>query len=145
MNSIVDNNIANMESILGRWRLKENINFTDFLSFTELPWYQIQIAKYSNIDLHLTKLDSMKYFKKVSSTFYNVEHTIHINDTFTTYKDGKRIKYSISDNKIITDIRGTIVDWQEIISFEDPYLKIEYVWGENGILKRASQLFEQSE
>jgi hypothetical protein len=132
-----------MEKILGKWKLKDSIRFTDFLSFTRLPWYQIQIANYSTIDLHLTKLSEMKYTKKVESLFYNVNHTIDINNIYKECDDGKKIKYSISDNKIITDIIGTIVNWQEIISFNDPYLQIEYIWEEKGETKTAQQIFEQ--
>jgi hypothetical protein len=134
--------INSMEALLGKWKLKENISFTDFLHFTQLPWYQIQIANYSPIDLHLIKLGNMKYSKKVESVFYNVLHTIHINNEFKQCKDGKKVKYQIIDNKIVTDIIGTIVNWQEIISFEDPYLQIEYKWNEDGESKRASQIFE---
>jgi hypothetical protein len=144
MNTITDHSsVKNMEKILGKWKLKDSIRFTDFLSFTRLPWYQIQIANYSTIDLHLTKLSEMKYSKKVESLFYNVNHTIDINNIYKECDDGKKIKYSISDNKIITDIIGTIVNWQEIISFNDPYLQIEYVWEEKGETKTAQQIFEQ--
>tara|TARA_B110001450_G_C17480875_1_gene424162 strand:+ start:323 stop:742 length:420 start_codon:yes stop_codon:yes gene_type:complete len=134
--------IDNMENMLGKWVLKENSNFTKFLSFTQLPWYQIQIANYSTIDLYLSKKGPMHYFKKVESIFYNVNHDIHINNEFKQCKDGKKIKYQLVDNKIVTDIMGTIVNWQEIISFEDPNLKIEYKWDEDGESKRASQIFE---
>jgi hypothetical protein len=144
MNTITDHSsVKNMEKILGKWKLKDSIRFTDFLSFTRLPWYQIQIANYSTIDLHLTKLSEMKYTKKVESLFYNVNHTIDINNIYKECDDGKKIKYSISDNKIITDIIGTIVNWQEIISFNDPYLQIEYIWEEKGETKTAQQIFEQ--
>ena len=144
MNTITDHSsVKNMEKILGKWKLKDSIRFTDFLSFTRLPWYQIQIANYSTIDLHLTKLSEMKYSKKVESLFYNVNHTIDINNIYKECDDGKKIKYSISDNKIITDIIGTIVNWQEIISFNDPYLQIEYIWEEKGETKTAQQIFEQ--
>ena len=142
MDTITDHSsVEYMEKILGKWKLKNSIRFTDFLSFTQLPWYQIQIANYSNIDLHLTKISEMKYSKKVESLFYNVDHTIDINNIYKEYNDGKKIKYSISDNKIITDIIGTIVNWQEIISFNDPYLQIEYIWEANGKTKTARQVF----
>ena len=144
MDTIIDHSsVEDMEKLLGKWKLKDSIRFTDFLSFTRLPWYQIQIANYSTIDLHLTKLSEMKYSKKVESLFYNVNHTIDINNIYKECDDGKKIKYSISDNKIITDIIGTIVNWQEIISFNDPYLQIEYIWEEKGETKTAQQIFEQ--
>ena len=144
MDTIIDHSsVEDMEKLLGKWKLKENIRFTQFLSFTQLPWYQIQVANYSTIDLHLTKVSEMKYVKKVESLFYNVNHTININNTYKESNDGKKIKYSISDNKIITDIIGTIVNWQEIISFNEPYLQIEYVWEEEGETKTAQQIFEQ--
>ena len=144
MDTIIDHSsVKDMEKLLGKWKIKENIRFTQFLSFTQLPWYQIQVANYSTIDLHLTKLSEMKYSKKVESLFYNVNHTIDINNIYKECDDGKKIKYSISDNKIITDIIGTIVNWQEIISFNDPYLQIEYIWEEKGETKTAQQIFEQ--
>mgnify|MGYP006132715609 CR=1 FL=1 len=144
MDTIIDHSsVEDMEKLLGKWKLKDTVRFTDFLSFTRLPWYQIQIANYSTIDLHLTKLSEMKYSKKVESLFYNVNHTIDINNIYKECDDGKKIKYSISDNKIITDIIGTIVNWQEIISFNDPYLQIEYIWEEKGETKTAQQIFEQ--
>ena len=59
----------------------------------------------------------MKYFKKVESIFYNVEQEININNIFKTCKDGKKVRYSIKDNKIITDITGNIVNWQKIAPF----------------------------
>jgi len=144
MDTIIDHSsVEDMEKLLGKWKLKDTVRFTDFLSFTRLPWYQIQIANYSTIDLHLTKVSEMKYSKKVESLFYNVNHTIDINNIYKECDDGKKIKYSISDNKIITDIIGTIVNWQEIISFNDPYLQIEYIWEEKGETKTAQQIFEQ--
>ena len=144
MDTIIDHSsVEDMEKLLGKWKLKDTVRFTDFLSFTRLPWYQIQIANYSTIDLHLTKISEMKYAKKVESLFYNVNHTIDINNIYKECDDGKKIKYSISDNKIITDIIGTIVNWQEIISFNDPYLQIEYIWEEKGETKTAQQIFEQ--
>ena len=146
MDTITDySSVENMENLLGKWKLKENIRFTDFLSFTKLPWYQIQVANYSNIELCLSKVSEMKYSKKVESLFYNVHHTIHINNTYKECNDGKKIRYSIKDNKIITDIIGTIVNWQEITSFNDPYLQIEYVWEEEGETKTARQIFEPKE
>ena len=146
MSTIIDSSsVTDMEKLLGQWKLKENTKFSSFLSFTQLPWYQIKIAKYSNIDIHLSKIGEMKYLKKVESLFYNVEHTININNTFKKTSDGKQIKYSLVDNTLVTDIIGTIVNWQEVISFEDPYLKIEYIWEVDGGTKRASQLFEKKE
>ena len=143
MNIITDHSkVEDMEKLLGKWKLKENIDFTNFLSFTRLPWYQIQVANFSNIDLFLSKLGEMKYSKKVESLFYNVDHVININNTYRVCEDGKKIKYSIKDNKIITDIKGTEVDWQEIIYYKKPYLQIDYIWKEEGTKKKASQIFE---
>lgn len=145
-NKITDtSSVKDMEKLLGQWKLKENTKFSKFLSFTQLPWYQIKIANYSNIDISLSKISEMTYFKKVESLFYNVEHTININNTFKKCSDGKQIKYSLVDNTLVTDIVGTIVNWQEVISFEDPHFKIEYIWKVDGDTKRASQLFEKKE
>jgi len=148
MNTISEHSrVEDMENLLGKWKLKENIRFSQFLSFTQLPWYQIQVANYSSIELQLSKISDMKYSKKVESVFYNVDHIININNTYKECNDGKKIKYNIKNNTIITDIIGTIVNWQEIISYKQPHLEIEYVWKEvdeegNSTTKTAKQIFE---
>ena len=52
-----------MEKILGSWKLVENLNFSEFLIYTQTPWYQRQIAEYSNINIVLTKTGEDMYNK----------------------------------------------------------------------------------
>lgn len=128
-----------MESILGSWKLKENKNFSNFLIFTQTPWYQRMIAEYSPIDVTIKKKDN-GYIKKIESTFYNTEEFIILDDKTRDY-DNIRKKYKLEENRIDCCVNGSIVNWNERIYKEGQNLVIEYCWLENGELKTASQDF----
>ena len=128
-----------MDNILGSWKLKKNNNFNKFLVFTQTPWYQRFIAENSPIDVSIVKKDN-GYVKKIESTFYNSEEFIILDDTVREYDKIKK-KYTFENNIIDTDIKGTIVNWNEKIYKEGEKLIIEYSWLENDELKFASQDF----
>ena len=131
-----------MESILGSWKLKENKNFSNFLIYTQTPWYQRMIAEYSPIDVTIKKKDN-GYIKKIESTFYNTEEFIILDDKTRDYDDNIRKKYKLEENRIDCCVNGSIVNWNERIYKEGNNLVIEYCWLENGELKTASQDFSR--
>lgn len=130
-----------MENILGSWRLKTNNNFNEFLVFTQTPWYQRLIAENSSIEVSIIK-DNNGYRKKIDSAFYNNEEFIILDDTFREYNNIQK-KYTLENNTIDTDIKGTIVNWNEKIYRQGTGLIIEYSWLEDGELKFASQDFSK--
>ena len=130
-----------MENILGSWKLKKNNNFTNFLVFTQTPWYQRFIAENSPIDVSIVKKDN-GYVKKIESTFYNTEEFIIPDNTFRDYNNIKK-KYNLENNIIDTDIKGTIVNWNEKIYLQGDSLIIEYSWLEEDELKFATQDFSK--
>ena len=128
-----------MENILGSWKLKKNNNFSNFLVFTQTSWYQRFIAENSPIDVSIVKKNN-GYVKKIESTFYNTEEFIIPDNTFRDYNNIKK-KYTFENNIIGTDIKGTIVNWNEKIYLQGESLIIEYSWLENDELKFASRDF----
>ena len=44
-----------MDRLLGNWKLLLNENFSEFLKFTQVPWYQRKLAEYSGIDINISK------------------------------------------------------------------------------------------
>jgi len=128
-----------MEKILGSWNLKKNNNFNKFLVFTQTPWYQRIIAENSSINVSIIEEDG-GYTKKIDSAFYNTEEFIILDDTFREYNNIQK-KYTLENNTIDTDIKGTIVNWNEKIYRQSDSLIIEYSWLEDGELIFASQDF----
>ena len=130
-----------MENILGKWKLEENINFGDFLIFTQTAWYQRQIAEHSNIDITLTKLDENKYNKTVDALFFTQNEDIILDGKEREYEGNIKKSYLLSDNAIDVSITGSIVNWKERIKFKEPYLYVEYSWITYDEVCSASQKF----
>ena len=130
-----------MENILGKWKLEENINFGDFLIFTQTTWYQRQIAEHSNIDITLTKLDENKYNKTVDALFFTQNEDIILDGKEREYEGNIKKSYLLSDNAIDVSITGSIVNWKEKIKFKEPYLYVEYSWITYGDVCSALQKF----
>lgn len=128
-----------MDNILGSWTLKNNKNFNKFLEFTQIPWYQRLIAEHSSINVLIIEKEG-GYVKKINSTFFNSEEFIILDDTFRKYDEIKK-KYTFENNIINTDIKGTIVNWNEKIYKQGDELIIEYCWLEDNDLKFATQDF----
>tara|TARA_B110000971_G_C20005626_1_gene498983 strand:- start:732 stop:1127 length:396 start_codon:yes stop_codon:yes gene_type:complete len=128
-----------MNDLLGKWKLTKNIKFDSFLKFTQVPWYQRQIAAYSPIDLLLTQT-SFGYSKAISSLFFNSHEEIKLDGEYRMYDKIKK-KYEQSDDKIKVDIIGTIVNWNETLSYKPPILTVEYTWKEGEENKSAKQEF----
>jgi len=129
-----------MNNILGSWKLEKNNNFDKFLIFTQTPWYQRLIAEHSPIEVSVLK-QGEGYIKKIDSTFYNSEEFIILDNSFREYNNIKK-KYTFDNNDVIdTDIKGTIVNWNEKIYKQGDKLIIEYCWLEDNDLKFASQDF----
>ena len=131
-----------MDNILGLWKLKKNNNFNKFLVFTHTPWYVRLIAEHASIDVSIVK-KSNGYLKKIESAFYNSEEFIILDNTFRKYDYGVLKKYTLENNVIDTDIKGTIVNWNEKIYRQDDSLIIEFSWLEDEELKFATQDFSK--
>jgi len=133
-----------MLSLLGKWRLIQNNDFNEFLIFTQTSWFERKIAENSNINVEIKKINENIYHKSIESLFYNTKENITLDNTFKLY-DKIQKRYSYNNDRIKTDIIGTIVNWTESIFLNDNnQLVIEYVWTENGTNQHASQVFDKS-
>ena len=133
-----------MDSLLGKWKLKRNNDFNTFLIFRQTSWFARTNAENSSINVEIKKTDDKTYHKSIDSLFYNTEESITLDNTFKLY-DKIQKRYSYNDNKIITDIVGTIVNWTENIFLNDKkQLVIEYVWSENENEQHATQVFDKN-
>lgn len=132
-----------MNYLLGKWYIHKNTNFDNFLKFTQVPWYQRKIAKHSNIDLEISKIDDKNFVKKINSMFYKNEERIILDGDYHKNNTVKR-KYSIDDSEnptITVDVQGSIVNWIEKIYYEDPHLVVEYIWKGKYEFVYAKQFF----
>tara|TARA_B110000208_G_scaffold71514_1_gene92001 strand:- start:49 stop:453 length:405 start_codon:yes stop_codon:yes gene_type:complete len=133
-----------MEKILGSWKLVENLNFSEFLIYTQTPWYQRQIAEYSNINIVLTKTGEDMYNKSVDSVFYTQNEDIILDGTEREYAENIKKSYTFNDKSIDVNITGSIVNWTEQIKFIEPNLFVNYKWFINDKEFSASQVFNRS-
>ena len=132
-----------MDSFLGKWRLIKNNDFNLFLMFTQTSWIERTVAENSNINVEIKKITDNSYSKSIESYFYNAQENIKLDNTYKLYDKLKK-RYSYNENKIQTDIIGTIVNWNEnIFVNKKDQLVIEYVWSEDNLTKKASQIFEK--
>jgi len=133
-----------MDNFLGKWRLKENINFDSFLIFTQLSWFERTIALSSPITLFLTK-DIGNYTKKIESLFYNSEEKIILDNTPRIYNKIKKT-YSKTPDEVNVNIVGEIVNWNEKISLKNNELIIKYTWDDEETKEKtyASQIFTKN-
>jgi len=133
-----------MDNFLGKWRLKENINFDSFLIFTQLSWFERTIALSSPITLFLTK-DIGNYTKKIESLFYNSEEKIILDNTPRIYNKIKKT-YSKTTDEVNVNIVGEIVNWNEKISLKNNELIIKYTWDDEETKEKtyASQIFTKN-
>tara|TARA_B110000971_G_C19687983_1_gene354114 strand:+ start:119 stop:523 length:405 start_codon:yes stop_codon:yes gene_type:complete len=132
-----------MDSFLGKWRLIKNNDFNLFLIFTQTSWIERTVAENSNINVEIKKITDKSYSKSIESYFYNANENIKLDNTYKLYDKLKK-RYSYNENKIQTDIIGTIVNWNEnIFVNKKDQLVIEYVWSEDNLTKKASQIFEK--
>lgn len=130
-----------MESLLGKWRLLKNEGFDNFLKFTQVPWYKRKIAGYCSIDLEILK-DGHTYEKRVHSRFYKTVEKIIFGNNYIT-SGTTRKKYSYENGAVYVDVLGSIVNWKEVIYYDEPNLVVEYNWTESdGTVKTAKQTFK---
>ena len=64
-----------MDLFLGKWILKKDIHFGEFLKFSGVPWFKRRIAEHNKIKLIIEKWQGV-YIKSVKSTIYNVEEIV---------------------------------------------------------------------
>ena len=134
-----------MEKLLGKWKLKENNNFCNFLIFTQTSWLERRVALNCSIDVYISCfLKNPKgfnhYNKLVSSIFYNMGENIILDNKPRIYDKIKK-NYYLKDDIVNVDITGTIVNWKEQIYINNNNLIIKYIWLENELTKTASQEF----
>jgi len=133
-----------MDRFTGKWSLKENNNFNNFLLFTQLSWIERMVALTSPITLFLTKNNST-YTKKIESLFYNAEEKIILDNRPRLYNNITKT-YSETHGCISVEICGEVVRWNEKISLKNNDLVIEYTWNDDGTAEKtnASQIFTKS-
>ena len=96
-----------MDRFTGKWSLKENNNFNNFLLFTQLSWIERMVALTSPITLFLTKNNST-YTKKIESLFYNAEEKIILDNRPRLYNNITKT-YSETHGCISVEICGEVV------------------------------------
>ena len=132
-----------MNFILGKWYIHKNTDFDEFLKFTKVPWYQRKIAKHSNIDLEIKKINDTTFIKNINSLFYKNDEKIILDGNYHKNHTVTR-KYNIEEGEnttITVDVQGSIVNWKEKIYFNDPHLIVEYIWNVKNENKYARQYF----
>ena len=135
-----------MDNLLGKWKLVKNEGFDKFLKFTQISWYKRKIAEYSPINIEIERLPmrlrtgGYEYEKRVRSTFYKTDERITFNDEYVPSGTTRR-KYTLTDDGILVDIIGSMVNWNERIYYEEPNLIVEYSWKEGAVEKFARQIF----
>ena len=108
-----------MDRLLGDWRLKENVNFDNFLLFTQTSWLERRVALNCSIDVSIMCILKNPYIfshyhKKVTSLFYNMDENIILDGKERLYDKIKK-KHYLKDGIVNIDITGTIVNWKEQI------------------------------
>lgn len=137
-----------MDKLLGKWKLKDNICFNNFLIFTQTSWLERQVALNCSINVYIESFlksphINNHYNKKVTSMFYNTDENIILDGKYRIYDKIKK-KYYLEDDVVNVDITGTIVNWKEQIYINNDNLMIKYIWEENQATKTATQEFTKS-
>ena len=131
-----------MDLFLGKWILKKDVHFENFLKFTEVPWIQRRFAEHNKITLVIEKWNK-SYIKSVTSPFYNVEEIIKLDNQYREY-DKSFKKFRIEENIIYIDIRyNTGIFWKEEVYIKDGFLISKYIWIKDNDRKLAVQIFER--
>ena len=137
-----------MDKILGKWQLKENRGFDNFLIFTQTAWLSRTVALSCPINVSITRLlksgkNQNHYTQTIQSLFYNATENIVLDSQSRDYNKIKK-SYYLKDDVIHADITGTIVNWKERIYVQDSNLFIRYFWLEGCITQTATQEFVKS-
>jgi len=117
-----------MNLFLGKWKLKENINFDEFLKFCQYRWITRKIALKANIDLEIIKISEKEIKRVIKSTFFNSEEKYMLDNKFHVNKELLKKKHNFENNIIKTEIIGTICNWEEEIYVKNNTLIIERYW-----------------
>ncbi len=126
-----------MLNLVGKWKLKKQEQFDNFLKYTQIPWYQRKIARYCKVLTNIIHNDDDKFTKEVSATFYKMDPE---NIDFTKdewIKSGTTLKkYHMEGDIINVDVKGSVVNWKEKIYYQDPNMIVEYHWLDGGFAKQ---------
>ena len=125
-----------MLELVGKWKLIKKEGFSEFLKYTQVPWYQRKIAEYSSIFTDISKNDDGTFTKTVQSTFYNAEPEIIDFNNDKEIKTGTlKKRYTKLNDFINCQVIGSIVSWDEKIYYQEPFMIVEYKW-KNGSCKQ---------
>ena len=131
-----------MDSYFGKWKLQENINFGEFLTYYKYGWIKRKLALASYIDLSIEKTDNVNIIKRViDSTFIKTEEEYDLTNVTKKNDLGYYKQHSMVGGEIHTQAEGNNISWQEIAKIEDNKLNIKRIWNENGIEKNCEQIF----
>ena len=117
-----------MNLFLGKWKLKENINFDEFLKFCQYRWITRKIALKANIDLEIIKISEKEIKRVIKSTFFNSEEKYMLDNKFHVNKELLKKKHNFENNIIKKEIIRTIYNWEKEIYVKNNTLKIERYW-----------------
>ena len=132
-----------MDLFLGKWVLKKDIYFGEFLKFSGVPWLKRRIAEHNKIKLIIEKWNNV-YIKSVKSPVYNTEEIVKLDDQYREYGNSFK-KFCSKDDVIHVDVKyKDDIVWKEEISIKDEFLITKYIWIKNNERHIAIQFFSRN-
>ncbi len=130
-----------MENLLGKWQLSKQEKFDNFLKWTKIPWYKRKIASYCNIMTNIEQNSDNSWLKTVTATFYKMDpENIDFSKDEWIKSGTTKKRYSREGDIINVEVKGSMVDWNEKIYYQDPNMIVEYSWFGGG---HARQIFSK--
>ena len=126
-----------MFNLVGKWKLSKNEEFDNFLKYTKIPWYQRKIARYCKVLTSIKQINENEFLKEATATFYKMdpENIDFTKDEWIKSGTTKK-KYSRDGDVINVEVKGSMVDWNEKIYYQDPNMIVEYHWLNGGFAKQ---------
>ena len=131
-----------MDTFLGKWKLKKEVNFDNFLKFSGVPWFQRRIAKHNKLKILIETWEEV-YIKSVTSPLYNTEEILKLDNKCRRY-DKYVKKFYTQDNIIFADVKyKDSISWNEEVSIKEGFLVNKYIWIKNNERHLAVQFFHR--
>ena len=132
-----------MDTFLGKWVLKKEVNFDKFLKFSGVPWYQRCIAKHNKLKILIEKWKKV-YVKSVTSPLYNTQEILKLDNEYRTYDKFMKRFYE-KNNIIFVDVKyKNLISWNEEVNIREGFLVNKYIWNENNERHIAVQFFKRN-
>lgn len=132
-----------MDTFLGKWVLKKEVNFDKFLKFSGVPWFQRRIAKHNKLKILIEKWKKV-YVKSVISPLYNTQEILKLDNEYRIY-DKFMKKFYTEENIIYVDVKyNDELSWKEEIHIKDGVLITKYIWIKKNERHIAVQFFKRN-